>query len=482
MDFLLSDSLSRLLDWRAPLEILIITLGLYVLYRNLTAMGAWKIVVGILIGLGVFASARFLGLKGIEWVLSHFSGVALIGLIVLFQPEIRRIFERAASFRRPEPFERRSRLNTLLADVLFDLVRRKWGAIVVIPGKESLAPWTTTAIPLDATPTYPLLTSIFDAGSPGHDGAVVVDNGRLASFGVRLPLSGRGSLPEEYGTRHHAALGLSEKTDALILVVSEERQTVTAFIGGKHHAVHNPEQVVEQIHDHWERTLGTIGPALASTGRRIRSGPLIGSLIVSTLLWMSIVPQRGEALEMSFSVPVEYTAAPANMTVVGDRVDRVRMLVSGAASDLSLVDPSLLRVRADLSTAVSGEQLIPLALGNVELPRGVRLVDIEPASLALEVAPLIEKELPIRPQLIGNPPAGFVVGEVQVRPVSLRVLLPQGRTDVPEEILTAPIHMTGVQGTTRVLSTVMVPSGIRPAGERWPDVVVSVTVEPAESE
>lgn len=95
---------------------------------------------------------------------------------------------------------------------------------------------------------------------------------------------------------------------------------------------------------------------------------------------------------------------------------------------------------------------------------------------------LIEKELPIRPQLIGNPPAGFVVGEVQVRPVSLRVLLPQGRTDVPEEILTAPIHMTGVQGTTRVLSTVMVPSGIRPAGERWPDVVVSVTVEPAESE
>lgn len=478
MDFMLSDSLTRLLDWRAPLEILILALGLYFLYRNLSAMGAWKIVVGVLIGLGVFAAARFLGLKGIEWVLSHFSGVALIGLIILFQPEIRRLFERAASFRKPERYERHTRLNTLLADVLFDLVRRKWGAIVVIPGKESLAPWTSTAIPLDATPTFPLLASIFDPGSPGHDGAVVLDNGRLVSFGMRLPLSGRGSLPEEYGTRHHAALGLSEKTDALVFVVSEERQAVTAFVEGAHRAVRNPEQVVERIHDHWERTLGSIGPALASTGPKVRSGPLAGSLVAATLLWLSIVPQRGEALEMSFAVPVEYTSAPSNLTVVGERIDRVRILVAGATTDLSRVDPSLLRVRADLSAAVSGRQLIPLALADGGLPRGVSLVDIEPTSLDLEVVPLVERELPIRAQLIGNPPPGLVVGEVQVRPSSLRVLVPQGRADVPVEILTAPIQMTGVHGTTRVISTVMVPSGIRPAGAGWPEVAVSVTVTP----
>lgn len=479
MELLWHEIPARILDWRAPLEILLIALGLYFLYRNLSAMGAWKIVMGILIGLGVYAVARLLGLTGIEWVLSHFSGVALIALIVLFQPEIRRLFERAVSFRRAGHRAERPGLTALLTDALFDLARRKWGAIVVIPGRESLTTWTSRGIALDATPSFPLLISIFDPTSPGHDGAAVVENEKLTAFGVRLPLSARGKLPAHHGTRHHAALGLSEVTDALVLVVSEERQTISAFVTGQRRRIGSKEQLAKVIDDQWERTLGGTAPGRAASQRRIASVPLLGSLLVATLFWLSIVPHRGEQVEVTFQVPVEYAAAP-DLTLVGERVDQARILVAGAADDLSRVDPSLLRVRVDLSTVEAGQQLVPLILGGVELPRGVRLVDIEPPSLALDLRPLVEMRMPIRAQLVGVPRSGFRVDQVEVQPRSLRVMVPEGGPDIPEEILTEPIRLTGVSGPTRVISRLVAPSGIRPVGGSWPDVEVRLTVLPVE--
>jgi diadenylate cyclase len=481
MELLWHEIPARILDWRAPLEILLIASGLYFLYRNLSAMGAWKIVMGILIGLGVFAVARLLGLTGIEWVLSHFSGVALIALIVLFQPEIRRLFERAVSFRRAGHRAERPGLTALLTDALFDLARRKWGAIVVIPGRESLTSWTSRGIALDATPSFPLLISIFDPSSPGHDGATVIENEKLTAFGVRLPLSARGKLPSHLGTRHHAALGLSEVTDALVLVVSEERQTISAFVAGKRHEIGSKEQLAKAVDDQWQRTLGGTAPGGAAAGHRILSVPLFGSLLVATLFWLSIVPHRGEQLEMTFQVPVEYAAAP-DLSPVGERVDQARILVAGATDDLSKVDPSLLRVRVDLSAVEAGRQLIPLKLGGAELPRGVRLVGIEPPSLALDLRPLVERHLPVRAQLVGAPPPRSRVDQVEVQPPSLKVLVPEGAPDLPEEILTEPIRLTGVSGPTRVISRVVAPSGIRPAGGSWPDVEVRLAVLPSEGQ
>jgi uncharacterized protein (TIGR00159 family) len=476
MDLSWIEGIARLLDWRAPLEIALIGLGLFYLYRNLRVMGAWKIVVGILIGIGVFAGARLLELRGIEWILSHFVGVALLGLIVLFQPEIRRIFERTASFRRPRGAGGNPQLSALLADVLFDLARRKWGALIVVPGRESLTPWASSGIPLHADASFPLLVSLFDPNSPGHDGAVVLDEDRLASFGVRLPLSSKGKLSQEFGTRHHAALGLSESTDALTLVVSEERQSVSAFQGGRYHSAGNKEKIVEILERHWARMSGETPAGDRRGVRRFLSVPLLGSLLVASLFWLSLVPEFGEELEMSLSVPVEYTATPANVGIGGERVERVRVLVSGAASALSRLDPSALRVRADLSSAVPGRQRVPVSLGEPGLPRGIRLVEIEPAGFDLELFRLVERAVPIRPQLLGSLPDGLVLQSVEILPSAVRVRVREDGVGNPAEIFTAPIHLSGVSGSTRVISALVVPSGVRPVGGQWPGVTVILTV------
>jgi DNA integrity scanning protein DisA with diadenylate cyclase activity len=478
METLWPEGVLRLLDWHAPVEILLIGLGLYLLYRNLSAMGAWKIALGILLGLAVFVAARILEFRGIEWILSRFSGVALIALIVLFQPEIRRLIERAVSFRRGERERGEPQLSSLLADLLFNLAGKAWGAIIVLPGREDIAKWTSTGVLLGAKPSFPLLASLFDPSSPGHDGAVVVDNGVATAFGVRLPLSRGGGLSKDLGTRHHAALGLSQVTDALVLVVSEERRVVSAFLYGKLVPVTSKEELVREIHEHWERTASGGPRTPAPWRRRLLSRPLLGSLVVATLFWLAIVPQQGEELEMSLQVPVEYTAAPSHLSLSGERADSARLLVSGEAAKLSRIDPSSLRLRVDLSAVKPGRQLMPLTSEGIDLPPGVNLIDVEPSSLALDVSLLIEKELPVRPQLIGAPAEGFTLETAEVRPRTLRVLLPEGESGAPVEILTAPIHLTGVAGPTRVISRVVIPPGVRLNADRWPDVVVILSVRP----
>jgi DNA integrity scanning protein DisA with diadenylate cyclase activity len=189
-------TLKEMLNWRVSLDILLIAAGIYALYRILRSLGTWKTVTGVFIAMLIFLSARFLGLKGIDWIFSNFSHVALLALIIIFQPEIRKIFERAASLRRQELGEEGSGLVSELSEVVLSLARQQQGAILVFPGKEPLQPWVSEGTVLDAQPSFPLIMSIFDPHSPGHDGAMVIENGQIRSFGVRLPLSKTEKLPE----------------------------------------------------------------------------------------------------------------------------------------------------------------------------------------------------------------------------------------------------------------------------------------------
>ena len=225
-------TIKELLDWRVSLDIILITLLIFFLYSTLRTTGTAKIFLGIMIAVALFIMARLLDLKGIEWIYSNLSPIFLLALIIIFQPEIRKIFERAASIRRREISTEAPKHSSLISDAVFALVKQRRGALLVFPGQDSVKAWTSEGIQIDAQPSYPLLMSIFDPNSPGHDGAVVIENGKISSFAVRLPLSESEKLSEEFGTRHHAGMGLSEVTDALVVAVSEERGTVTLFYEG----------------------------------------------------------------------------------------------------------------------------------------------------------------------------------------------------------------------------------------------------------
>ena len=273
MEFLTTLTIFKgLISWRSIMDIFLMAAGLFFLYRTLIRLGTWKIAFGILVAVGIYLMARLLDLRTVEWVFGSFSQVAVIALIVIFQPELRKFFERAASMRGAPTRDPGDVLSRLIAYSLFTLARERRGALVVFPGREPIKRWVSGGYPLDAQPSIPLLRSIFDPNSPGHDGALIVDQGRFSRLGARLPVSESHQLSDEYGTRHHAAMGLAEKSDALTVLVSEELGRVSLFHKGQMRPLANADELVAAIVRHWKESAAF--PFVLPRGRTRRSEPL----------------------------------------------------------------------------------------------------------------------------------------------------------------------------------------------------------------
>src|SRR5262245_19800167 len=188
---------------------------------------------GFLIGL--FFLSRWLELKTVNWVIRNLATYVVFAIIVLFQTDIRRAlahFGRAPFFRY---FERVASANETIEELVVTastLATRRVGAIIVIERQIGLRNYIEGGIPLDATVTYDLLAAVFQPGSPLHDGAAIVQGDRLAAAACFLPLSVNQRVSRELGTRHRAALGLTEENDAVAIVVSEESGMISLAIGG----------------------------------------------------------------------------------------------------------------------------------------------------------------------------------------------------------------------------------------------------------
>ena len=318
--------LKRISNWQAVIDIVVIAAGLFFLYRTILRLGTWRIVAGIFVALAIFSIANVLNLRGLEWIFGNLSQVALIAIIVIFQPELRKIFERAASLRRSEIREAGAEISHLIVDSLIKMAEQRRGAIVVFPGKEPIEEWLAGGYKLDARPSMPLIMSIFDPNSPGHDGALIVEKGKFTRFGVRLPISQSSKLPEELGTRHHAAMGLAEKSDALAIAVSEERGKITIFTKGKYKQLSARENLIEVILSHWKKTASFPLEFPEGKARWLTFSQMLASLAAAVFLWSTLIIAQSEILERIVSVPIGYSTPPTNLILVGDRQREVRII------------------------------------------------------------------------------------------------------------------------------------------------------------
>jgi len=464
-----------LLDWRVILDVILISAALFFLYRTLLRLGTWKIVTGIFLAMVIFVAANVLDLKGINWLYSNLSQVAAIALIVIFQPELRKIFERAASLGGRKLGKSGPALAALFADAAFVLAKNRRGAIIVLPGKEPLKRWLTGGFNLYAEPTLPLILSIFDPNSPGHDGALVFRNGRLAYFSVRLPISKTGRLSEEFGTRHHAAMGLSEVTDALVIVVSEERGTVKTFVNGIVKKVDDQGELAEEIWSHWQ-TAASSGIELNDYRKRNLIPEMAISLALALVFYSTVIISKMEIREKAFTVPVEYIAAPENLALRGDNPTEIKLQLAGPKSDLDKITPANLSVKIDLSQAKAGGQVFVVSKENIALPRGVKIVNANPSSIALSLEEIAEFEVEIQPQLVGTLPQGLELVSVELNPKQLRVLSPPTDASQKINIVTEPIYLESIKKNEKVLRKVIAPPNVRPKGKNWPDIEVKIKV------
>ena len=217
-------------------DILTVAVLIYALLVLLKGTRAMQMMWGIVIIAGLYVAASTLKLITLSTILSNLLVFLPIAIIVLFQQEIRRMltaFGSTAIFRLDRSPEEGQVVLNELALAVQALASRRIGSLIAIERRDALTAWADTGIPLEARFSYDLLLNIFIPGTPLHDGAVILRGEQILAASCFLPLTTSHELSSELGTRHRAAIGLTEETDALIVVVSEETGTISLAVEGQ---------------------------------------------------------------------------------------------------------------------------------------------------------------------------------------------------------------------------------------------------------
>ena len=237
---LLLGSLTASMSARNLLDILLVAMLIYYATKLVRQTRANSVFKGFAVMLVLMWLSDILSLNTINWILRQVIGTGTIMLVVLFQPELRRALEqvgRSSLYSGVLMGDRQTRSaehNTQeIVQALTNLSRRKVGALVVMEQQTGLKDIVASGTTLDADISAALLENIFEPNTPLHDGAVVINNGRVTAAACFLPLSENSSISRELGTRHRAALGISETTDAVVLIVSEETGTISMAREGR---------------------------------------------------------------------------------------------------------------------------------------------------------------------------------------------------------------------------------------------------------
>jgi diadenylate cyclase len=372
------------LRFQDVLDILFLAVVAYHLYLWFYGSKALKALVGLLALGAVFTLARTWGLFMTTWVFQILWQVLVLLLIILFQSEIRQVLERvnplkAIGFRK---FATSEDWIPGFLEAVFSLAAKRIGALIIIERVDQVKEWITAGQPLEGAPSPELLTSIFQKDSPLHDGAVLIKDGRIYEVACYLPLSPDEGLPNEWGTRHRAALGLSQRCDAWVVVVSEERGDISLARGGKMVHVDNQEKLSQLVKEAiipysiprkkwWER----IRFFLVNRWRA-----KLGAVLLVSALWLLLAGQQD--FEQTIRVSLETKNLPPQMEILDPLEPKVQITVRGLRKDASSLNERNVHAKIDLSMASFGRRIFPITRDQIFLPNDrIQVVKIEPSKL-----------------------------------------------------------------------------------------------------
>lgn len=344
---------------------------------------------GLAIAAGVFAAVYMLAVEfqlHLTTMLFQFAlTIAAVVFVVVFQDDIRRAVERAllAGRWRSEPHKSATHphIETLRATA-FGLAEARRGALVVLAGEEPLDSHLAGGTELLGHISQPLLDSLFDPHSAGHDGAVIIENGFVTRFGVHLPLSQNRDKSAGLGTRHRSGLGLSEQTDALVIIVSEERGQVSIASRGELRRNVTPEELQQAAAAHQREMAIEAQPGMRERLARHPRTKLFSILIAFTA-WLAVASDR-DTVQRVFVIPIEYRNVPTGVALPAAIRTEARVTFSGSERAFQFVAPSALKVSVDLSAAADGKDQFTLTETSVRHPPTLTVYRIEPRTIRLK--------------------------------------------------------------------------------------------------
>lgn len=368
--------------WIDALDVGIVTLLLYAAIRWVRRSEGALVAVGVVLVSAGWSAARALGLSLTTWAFQGVFALFAVVLAVLFQEELRRALETIAAVALGRRQDVRPRLDTssVLAEALFGLARKRIGALVILPGLQPLRRHLRGGVALDGALSAPLLESLFDPGSPGHDGAVLIENRRVKSFALQLPLSREAGKLEGLGMRHAAALGLCERSDALCIAVSEERGAISLAHGGSLVPVADAGELRSRIDRFFRDTL-PLGRRSSPLRRALleHPGEKLAAFCASAALWWLLI-HGAEIVELPVSIPVDLRELPRGV-VASVEPEAIEARLRGPRRTLLWLDLRL-ALPLDASRLRAGSNRVAASARDLALPAGV---SARPFDVALRV-------------------------------------------------------------------------------------------------
>jgi len=445
------------LRWQDLVDLLLnsyILFRLYVLFRG-------TVMVRVLTGLALLWIAQLLsgrlGLILTSWVIQGIIAAGALIIIIVFRNEIRSVFQARSLKSILWGFPRQSVQTPIdaVTTAVYELARKRIGALIVVPGEKDLGDIFQNGIPLDARISREMLVSIFWPDNPVHDGAVVLNGDRIAQVGAILPLSRREDLPSQYGTRHRAAAGLTEQSDALVIVVSEETGRVVAARSGRLVPIEDNLSLARMLAEH------TGQAAAGGAARDERIDYAIAGLVCLVLVgavWFSF--SRGEETLTSLEVPIEYLKRSAGMEIVDTSAGAVRLDLSGSGPLIRALRPEQVKVQVNLENMESGPHTIVLTPEMVRLPPGIGLKKMTPATVDITLDVVGEKSLPIQVDWVGPLPKGLRIVSVEVTPPRTRVVGSRSELSGISTIYTEKVSLTGIESSGSLAVGLVLPEGV----------------------
>jgi diadenylate cyclase len=461
--------------WQDIIDILVVGYFLFRLYVLFRGTYVFRVIIGIGF-LWIFQRvAASLGLIVTSWAMQGIIAFAAITIIVVFRNEIKNVLQTKDLGAILWGFSHKAYQTPvdIITESVYELANKKIGALMVLPAKDDLQELVQSGIPWRGVLSKEMILSVFWPDNPAHDGAAIISGNKIMEVGVILPLSRRSDLPSIYGTRHRAAIGLSEKTDSLVIVVSEETGHVITVKKGEIKEINTNIELEKTLQDH-------MGISYVEKGIREKeylqlSIAAVAILIFVTGTWFSF--SRGLETFISMNVPIEYMNRNPGMELLESSINTVNLSMSGAGPLIKSIKPDQVKVRIDLDKSVIGLNSYTITQENITLPPGVLLKKVDPNVIDVTLDVPVKKKLPVQVDWIGKLSPDLILEEIKMNPKQISVV---GGSKILEQISTIYTERVTLDGLKEsgemVIKLALNPASLKVDSDSKDKLVLSYTI------